>query len=167
MPCVIYNNVPFSLGQEDHTGLSGTAPFRARGIRKRKALTRLIFGVGTDIIEVERIESKLDRTGGLKQKLFTAREIAYCESKSRPAMHFAARFAAKESFLKAMGTGWTGGHRFDEIEIVNNALGKPELFIHGKVREFCDAHGITGMEASLSHIKDLAKAIVVLEKAAP
>jgi holo-[acyl-carrier protein] synthase len=124
----------------------------------------LIFGVGTDIIEVQRVEEKLVRTENLKTKLFTPIEIAYCEAKHRPGLHFAARFAAKEAFLKAMGTGWTGGHKFSEIEIVNNTLGKPELFVHGKVAEFCRAHGITGMQASLSHIKDLAKAVVVLEK---
>jgi holo-[acyl-carrier protein] synthase len=125
----------------------------------------LIFGVGTDIIEVLRVEEKLLRTGGLKDKLFTATEIAYCEAKHRPAQHFAARFAAKEAFLKAMGTGWSGGHKFSEIEIVNDALGKPGVVVHGKVGEFCAAHGITGMHVSLSHIKDLAEAVVVLEKA--
>ena len=123
----------------------------------------MIFGIGTDIIEVRRVEEKLGRTEGLKKRLFTPREIAYCESKHRPALHFAARFAAKEAFLKAMGTGWSGGHRFDEIEIVNNVLGKPELFVHGKVREFCGIHRIIGMQASLSHIQELAKAVVLLE----
>lgn len=124
----------------------------------------MIFGAGTDIIEVRRVEEKLVRTGGLKDRLFTPTEIVYCESKHRPAMHFAARFAAKEAFLKAMGTGWTGGHKFSEIEVVNNAQGKPELFVHGKVKEFCEAHGISAMEVSLTHIKDLASAVVVLEK---
>jgi holo-[acyl-carrier protein] synthase len=123
----------------------------------------LIFGLGTDIIEVGRVEEKLVRTAGLKAKLFTPGEIAYCEAKHRPALHFAARFAAKEAFLKAMGTGWSGGHKFAEIEIVNNALGKPELTIHGRVREFCEAHGVTGMEVSLSHLRELAQAVVVLE----
>lgn len=123
----------------------------------------MIFGVGTDIIEVERVEEKLLRTAGLRAKLFTATEMAYCDAKHRPALHYAARFAAKEAFLKAMGTGWTGGHKFSDIEVVNNTMGKPELFVHGKVAEFCAAHAITGMQVSLSHIKDLAKAIVVLE----
>jgi holo-[acyl-carrier protein] synthase len=133
------------------------------GIHERKVRKSLIFGVGTDIIEVQRVEEKLVRTASLREKLFTPTEIAYCESKHRPALHYAARFAAKEAFLKAMGTGWTGGHKFSEIEIVNNSLGKPELFVHGKVAEFCRAHGVSGMQASLSHIKDLAKAVVVLE----
>ena len=124
----------------------------------------MIFGIGTDIIEVQRVEEKLLRTSGLKAQLFTALEIAYCESKHRPVLHFAARFAAKEAFLKAMGTGWSGGHKFDEIEIVNNDLGKPEITVYGKVKSFCEDNNITAMEVSLSHVKDLAKAIVVLEK---
>ena len=124
----------------------------------------MIFGAGTDIIEVQRVEEKLLRTENLKTKLFTPTEIAYCESKHRPALHFAARFAAKEAFLKAMGTGWSGGHKFSEIEVVNNATGKPELVVHGKVKEFCEAHGIGAMEVSLTHIKDVASAVVVLER---
>lgn len=127
----------------------------------------MIFGAGTDIIEVQRVEEKLVRTESLKTKLFTPTEIAYCESKHRPAMHFAARFAAKEAFLKAMGTGWSGGHKFSEIEVVNNALGKPELFVYGKVKEFCETHGVSSMEVSLTHIKDLASAVVVLEMKSP
>jgi len=127
----------------------------------------LIFGAGTDIIEVQRVAEKLLRTGGLKDKLFTPAEIAYCESKHSPAQHFAARFAAKEAFLKAMGTGWSGGHKFSEIEVINNPQGKPELFVHGKVKEFCQAHGIGLMEVSLTHIKDVASAVVVLERKAP
>ncbi len=120
--------------------------------------------MGTDIIEVQRVEEKLARTRGLREKVFSPREIEYCESKHRPGLHFAARFAAKEAFLKAMGTGWSGGHAFTEIEIVDNALGKPELFVYGKVKDFCEANGIAGMEVSLSHIKDLAQAVVVLER---
>ncbi|MBP7707052.1 MAG: holo-ACP synthase [Candidatus Aminicenantes bacterium] len=127
----------------------------------------MIFGAGTDIIEVQRVEEKLVRTESLKTKLFTPIEIAYCESKHRPAQHFAARFAAKEAFLKAMGTGWTGGHKFSDIEIVNNSQGKPTLVVHGKVKEFCEAHGIGAMEVSLTHIKDVASAVVVLERKAP
>jgi holo-[acyl-carrier protein] synthase len=123
----------------------------------------MIFGVGTDIIEVARVEQKLARTEGLRKKLFTGTETAYCESKHRPALHYAARFAAKEAFLKAMGTGWSGGHKFDEIEIVNDPLGKPELFVHGKVREFCGARGIARMSVSLSHVNEMAAAVVVLE----
>ena len=124
----------------------------------------MIFGIGTDIIEVERMDEKLLRTEGLKAKLFTPAEIAYCESKRFPAQHFAARFAAKEAFLKAMGTGWSGGHDFSEIGITDNLQGQPVLSVHGKVGEFCQSHGIAAMHVSHSHLRNMATAVVVLER---
>jgi holo-[acyl-carrier protein] synthase len=123
----------------------------------------LIFGLGTDIILVPRVEKELVRTEGLKEMLFTAREIAYCESRGKSAQHFAARFAAKEAFLKAMGTGWRDGYRFNEIEILNDESGKPEAFAHGKVKNYCDEKGITRVHVSLSHTQELAEAVVILE----
>jgi holo-[acyl-carrier protein] synthase len=124
----------------------------------------LIFGIGTDIIEVGRVEEKLCRTRGLREKIFTPREIEYSESRGKSGQHFAARFAAKEAFFKAMGTGWRSGYRFDEIEIINDELGKPEAVVHGKVKSFCEAKGISRSHVTLSHTSDLAKAVVVLEK---
>jgi len=124
----------------------------------------LVFGIGTDIIEIQRVADKLRRTGSLKKRIFTPREIAYCESKAKSAQHFAARFAAKEAFLKAIGTGWSRGYRFIDIEILNNERGKPELLVQGKVKDCCRENGITGFHVTLSHSRDLAKAVVVLEK---
>lgn len=124
----------------------------------------MIFGIGTDIIEIGRVEDKLSRTRGLREKVFTPREIEYSESRGRSGQHFAARFAAKEAFFKAMGTGWRGGFRFSDVEIVNDVLGKPEVLLYGKVKDFCEAQGIRRCHVTLSHSKDLAKAVVVLEK---
>ncbi len=124
----------------------------------------MIFGIGTDIIEIARVEDKLSRTRGLREKVFTPREIEYSESRGRSGQHFAARFAAKEAFLKAMGTGWRGGYRFNDVEIINDGLGKPEVLVHGKIKEFCEANGIRRCHVTLSHSKELAKAVVVLEK---
>lgn len=124
----------------------------------------MIFGIGVDIIEVARVQRKLARTPGLKERVFTAQEIAYCQSKRASARHYAARFAAKEAFLKAMGTGWRDGYGFDQIEIVHDPLGKPQVRVHGKVRGFCRKQGISGMQVSLAHLKDIAKAVVILEK---
>jgi len=124
----------------------------------------LVFGIGADIIEIQRVEQALRRTDRLKQRIFTPAEIEYCESRRKSAQHFAARFAAKEAFLKAMGTGWQGGHRFDEIEVINNEQGKPETVVHGKVKAYCRENGISRFQVSLSHIKELAMAVVVLEK---
>ena len=124
----------------------------------------MIFGIGTDIIEIARVEDKLSRTRGLKERVFTAGEIEYSQAKAKSGQHFAARFAAKEAFLKAMGTGWRSGYRFNDVEIVNDQLGKPEVLVHGKVREFCEANGICRWHVTLSHSRELAKAVVVLEK---
>jgi holo-[acyl-carrier protein] synthase len=123
----------------------------------------VIFGIGTDIIEVERIEQQIHKETGLKQKLFTPREIAYCESKKHAAQHFAARFAAKEAFMKALGTGWRDGLAFGEIEIVNDPLGQPQIILHGKAAEMIADRGITRTMVSLSHIKQTAIAVVFLE----
>ncbi|MGB9764253.1 MAG: holo-ACP synthase [Candidatus Saccharicenans sp.] len=124
----------------------------------------MIFGVGTDIIEVQRVEDKLNRTPGLKEKLYTQLEISYCESKKFPPQHYAARFAAKEAFLKALGTGWSGGLKFSEIEIRNLESGQPVIEVYGRVKEMCGSQGINRFTVSLSHLKTYAVATVILEK---
>jgi holo-[acyl-carrier protein] synthase len=124
----------------------------------------VIYGVGIDEVEVARVEKKLEETAGLKERLFTGTEIKYCESKKNKAQHFAARFAAKEAFFKALGTGWRKGMGFSEIEIVDDDLGKPACVLHGKVRQYVEELGINGYHISLTHLKDIAAAIVVLEK---
>lgn len=124
----------------------------------------MIFGIGTDIIEVERIEKQLEKNSGLKDKLFTAGEIAYCESKKNKGQHYAARFAAKEAFLKAIGTGWRDGLQFNEVEVTNDQLGKPAIVLYGKTRDFVTEINITNIQVSLTHIKDVVNAIVIVEK---
>jgi holo-[acyl-carrier protein] synthase len=128
-----------------------------------ESVGKVIFGIGTDIIEVERIEQQIHKESGLKQRLFTPQEISYCDSKKNPAQYFAARFAAKEAFMKALGTGWRDGLAFGEIEIVNDALGKPQLVLHGKAAEMIAGRGVTRTMVSLSHVKQTAMAIVILE----
>ena len=124
----------------------------------------MIFGSGTDIIETRRLAERLRRTEGLKSRIFTPREVAACESGGRAAGQFAALFAAKEAFLKAMGTGWSGGYRFQDIEIAGDAENRPEAVLHGKVKAFCEENGISGIHVSLSFTRELAGAFVVLEK---
>lgn len=124
----------------------------------------MIFGVGIDIIEVSRVEDKLNRTPGLKEKLYTAVEIAYCESKKFPHQHYAARFAAKEAFLKALGTGWSQGIKFSEVEIRNLESGQPVIEVYGRAKEICQVQGINRFFVSLSHLKTHAVATVILEK---
>lgn len=124
----------------------------------------MIFGLGTDIVEVERIKKKVESDNGFKEKVFTSSEILYCENQTFKAENYAARFAAKEAFFKALGTGWIGEMSFLEIEIVKDGLGKPILKLHGKVKEEADLKGIKNLHISLSHIKSTAQAVVILEK---
>jgi len=123
----------------------------------------MIFGIGTDIIEYERVERKILNGSGFKEKVFTANEINYCEKKTNKAEKYAARFAAKEAFLKAIGTGWPNGLQFDEIEIVNDELGKPHIVLYGNALEYSKQKAITNIYISISHLKDIVNAIVVLQ----
>ena len=125
----------------------------------------MIFGVGIDIIEVSRIEKQLSRGDDrFQRRLFTDREIAYCERKKFKGLHYAARFAAKEAFLKALGTGLGGGLSWKDVEIVNNEAGKPTLRLDGKARLLAERLGLTGLQVSLTHVKDTAAAVVIIEK---
>lgn len=124
----------------------------------------MIFGIGTDIIEVERIENMIAKGRQYLDTIFTEKEVEYCESKARKAEHYAARYAAKEAMLKALGIGWRDGFAFSDIEVINNELGKPHISLRGKAKEFLDLHQITKTSVSLSHSKDSAVAVVILEK---
>lgn len=124
----------------------------------------MIFGIGTDIIEVDRMEKHLENNDALMRKLYTANEQKYCnKGKVTKYQCFAARFAAKEAFFKALGTGYRYGMAFHEIEILNDELGKPNIVTHGKVKEFIEEKKITNIHLSISHIKEMANAFVVLE----
>ena len=124
----------------------------------------MIHGMGTDILETKRMAKLVARGRPYLETIFTEEEIDYCESKARPSEHYAARYAAKEAVLKALGTGWRDGLAFSDIEIRNDELGKPQVFLHGKVKEFCDRQQIRQTLVSLSHIKDIAIAVAILEK---
>lgn len=124
----------------------------------------MIIGIGTDIVEVPRIAAKLAKGEGFRNLVFTPFEISYCENQAMPAESYAARFAAKEALLKALGTGWgNGGINFDEIEIRNDAAGKPELFLIGNGADRYEQAGIKKIWVSLSHEKSAAVATVILE----
>ncbi|MDO9577043.1 MAG: holo-ACP synthase [Candidatus Cloacimonadales bacterium] len=124
----------------------------------------MIAGVGIDNIEVERIKKQIDGTTKFKENIFTEAEIKYCESKTNYAESFAVRFAAKEAFLKALGTGWRDGLQFKDIEILNDELGKPKAYLHGKAKQIIMDNKLMNIQVSLSHIKKIATAIVIIEK---
>ena len=122
----------------------------------------MIIGIGTDIAEVERIAKSIENNS-FKEKVFSQTEITYCETKVNKAENFAARFAAKEAFFKALGTGWRGGMAFNEVEVVNDELGKPTINLLGKTSEVVQEKNIKTIHVSLSHVKEMAMATVVLE----
>ena len=124
----------------------------------------MIIGIGTDLIEVERINKQLAKDLGFKERVFTDNEIKYCDQKKFNAQNYAARFAAKEAFFKAIGSGWRGGMAFREIEVINDDLGKPGIILHGKVKNYVNKLGVLRVHVSLTHIKEVASAMVILEK---
>ena len=124
----------------------------------------MIFGIGTDIIEVGRMEKHLVKNDALMKKLYTEREQEYCnKGKITKYQCFAARFAAKEAFFKALGTGYRFGMAFREIEVLNDELGKPVIHPSGKVKEYLEKNNIKSIHLSISHVKEMANAFVVLE----
>ena len=123
----------------------------------------MILGIGTDIMDVARVRKAMEKDSGFRDEVFTPVEIQYCESKTHKHQHYAARFAAKEAFLKALGTGWQFGIRFTQIEVQNNELGAPTIILKEKAKDFAQEKGITKILVSLAHIKDFATAMVVLE----
>jgi len=124
----------------------------------------LIFGTGIDIIEVSRIKNVMERDIGFREKIFTPGEIEYCETKKNKYQHYAARFSAKEAFLKAIGTGWRFGLRFADIDVYHDSFGKPLIRLTGKAEELALRDGISKVHLSLSHLKEIATAVVIFEK---
>ncbi|MEI6435943.1 MAG: holo-ACP synthase [Bacteroidota bacterium] len=123
----------------------------------------MIIGTGIDIIEVARIEKVMSRDIGFRDKIFTPLEIEYCESKKNKYQHYAARFSAKEAMLKAIGTGWRFGIRFADIEVYNDELGKPHIRVFEKAKELLTSLSVSKIHVSLSHLKETATAIVIIE----
>jgi holo-[acyl-carrier protein] synthase len=126
----------------------------------------MIYGIGVDIVAIERLQRFLD-TGNtaIIERLFTKAEQSRCGSRKGAASCLAARFAAKEAFLKALGTGLRDGISWLEIEVSNDTLGKPELTLSGKAAEQFQANGLVSVHLSLSHDGGNAIAMVVLESA--
>lgn len=123
----------------------------------------MIFGIGTDIIEVARIGEMAARGREYLEAIFTDKEIEYCESKARKAQHYAVRYAAKEAALKALNIGWSDGLGLCEIEVLDDPRGKPQIFVHGKAKALFEQLQIKHTSVSLSHSEDSAIAVVILE----
>jgi holo-[acyl-carrier protein] synthase len=123
----------------------------------------MIIGTGIDIIEVERIEQRVGRDSGFRELVFSTDEITYCDSKAGRFQHYAARFAAKEAFLKAVGRGWVNGLSLSEIEVINETDGKPYMRLSGQTAKELAPMGIKKIHVSLSHVINMATAVVILE----
>ena len=123
----------------------------------------MIVGIGIDIVEVQRIAEKISNGNAFREKLFSESEIDFCESKgTNKAQHYAARFSAKEAFLKATGKGLLLSNDLSEIEVTANEDGKPEILLTGSLALFAKEKKWR-IHVSLSHIRDTACAMVVLE----
>lgn len=125
----------------------------------------MVLGLGTDLIEIERVQQSIDRFGDrFLQRLFTPGEIAYClRKKKHSAESFAARFAAKEAGAKALGTGISRGISWKEIEVKREAGERPTLHLTGRAAERAAAMGVQRIQLSLTHSQSLAMAVVLVE----
>src|SRR5271155_980941 len=125
---------------------------------------RVIVGLGLDIAEIDRITAALTRHGAaILERLYTPTEVAYCESHKNKFERYAARFAAKEAAMKALGTGWTRGVRWRDIEVANVPGGKPTLRLQGVAREFAEKMGVKNISLTITHSGNLALAQVIFE----
>lgn len=124
----------------------------------------MIVGTGVDVVEVARIRAAVERFGNrFMSRVFTPAEVQYCTSKSNASERLAARFAAKEAGMKAIGTGLRHGVSWRDLEVVRDPSGKPSLHLTGKVAEFAARLGCKQVHLSLSHSADHAVAFVILE----
>ncbi len=126
----------------------------------------MIKGLGTDLVEVDRMAEKINKTGFLKLA-FTENEISYCNGKKYPAQHFAARFAAKEAYMKAIGKGWSKEANFKDMEIIHNELGAPSLQLKGATLDFFHQSGLSQIVLSMSHTASMAIATVIVTSENP
>jgi holo-[acyl-carrier protein] synthase len=115
--------------------------------------------IGTDIVEIDRIDRLLKKYPTFRSRFFTDREISYCEHKRYPAQHYAARFAAKESILKALSNEQKEIIRLRDLEIINSRSGKPEVYLYDQARKLSQKQGIKAIKISLSHCKTYAVAV--------
>lgn len=119
-----------------------------------------MIGIGTDLVELDRFRATLERTPGIKARSFTDAEIAYSDAKSDPTERYAARWAAKEAVMKAMGVG-LGGVAMVDIEVVKNENGAPSILLHETAAAKAAELGITEWKITITHTKSLAQAIAV------
>jgi holo-[acyl-carrier protein] synthase len=121
-----------------------------------------VKGIGTDIVEVLRIAQMMERHGELfAERVYTPHEITYCSHRKAANQHYAGRWAAKEAVLKCLGTGWSRGIQWTDIEVFNESAGKPTVRISGGAKLHCERLGITEILISISHCRTHATAYAI------
>jgi holo-[acyl-carrier protein] synthase len=124
----------------------------------------MIAGIGVDLCEVERMEAAIARHGErLLTRIYTDAERRYCESKPNRMERFAGRFAAKEAAMKAIGTGWSRGVGWRDFEVTRAVSGQPVILFHGAARRIAAEMGVTRALVTITHVRSLAMAQVLLE----
>jgi holo-[acyl-carrier protein] synthase len=123
----------------------------------------MIIGIGIDIVEIKRIQSSLEKEA-FKQLVFSKEEQRYCDNQTYPYQHYAARFAAKESFLKAIGTGLQAGHALHEIEVISDGANRPTIQLYGAFADLAAKEMWLKIHVSISHTSEMGAAQVIIEK---
>ena len=124
----------------------------------------MILGTGVDLAEVDRIRAAIARYGRrFIDRIYTPAEIVYVERKANRFERYAGRFAAKEAGMKAIGTGWRGGVRWQDFEVANLPSGRPTLKLHGEAARVADALGVKLISLSITHTAQVGMAHVILE----
>lgn len=120
----------------------------------------LLLGVGTDLVEIDRFRLALGRRASLSERLFSAQEREYAQRFRDPAPRLAARFAAKEAVMKALGVG-LGAFALRDVEVTRAGSGAPSLALTGRAAELADEQGVTGWQLSLTHSASTAMAVAI------
>lgn len=135
-----------------------------RRARPRRKAGGVIAGIGVDLVNIPRFAELMERRGeAALSRFFTGAEAERCRQSKSSIESFAARFAAKEAFFKALGTGWGLGGRWTEVEVVSAPSGAPSLRLTGRAAEAAAERGVSSIHLSLTHTDDTAAAFVVLE----
>lgn len=124
----------------------------------------MVIGLGVDVIQNDRIKDSLEKFGDrFINRIYTEGEQAYCKKCANPAIHFAARFAAKEAAFKALGTGWAAGVKWKDIEVERLESGKPVMHLHGEALARATSMGVTRFQVSLTHDQLVSVAVVIFD----
>ena len=124
----------------------------------------MIVGMGVDIAEVGRVRGVIERQGErFLKRVYTEKEIAYCERSKNKYERYAGRFAAKEAAMKALGTGWRAGVRWVDLEVVRHPSGRPAMELKGEARKIADRMGVKHIAMSITHTEEQAMAQVIFE----